>query len=225
MAEVTADSSAYMAFSHAVASQEPVINSGSFGGSAPDAKFDKASAVSAALAAYRFMGEYITSGDFGTEWVVTFPNRYAMVSDNDADAPFGTIETASDGMACEHSTITHRDREGKTNSENFIMGPPPNLISYCYAVNVHSGWDDMNSEYTDVVSSKAVKQNFNLEFEDGWAYVGWYLATVTPTVFTAGDDSGVVRGLPLIGFIAVADMVAGLERGGVFPLRVMADEQ
>jgi hypothetical protein len=84
-------------------------------------------------------------------------------------------------------------------------------------------YDD--DDFTDVVSSKAVREWMYLEFEDGWGYVELRNSSITPTVFIAGDASGELRGLPLIGFIAVADMVSGIERGGVFPLRGVVDEQ
>ncbi|MEW8398975.1 MAG: hypothetical protein AB2707_22705, partial [Candidatus Thiodiazotropha sp.] len=77
----------------------------------------------------------------------------------------------------------------------------------------------------DVVYSKAAKLTFSLEYDDGWGYVDMSRRSVTPTLFNAGDPGGELLGLPLIGFIAVADTVTGTERGGVFPLRVMADEQ
>ncbi|MEW8035477.1 MAG: hypothetical protein AB2817_05350 [Candidatus Thiodiazotropha sp.] len=225
MAEVTADSSAYMAFSHATTGGELVINSGSFGGSVPDAKYDKASAVGAALTANRIMGEYINSGDYGTEWIVTFPTRYTKVSNSKADAPFTTTETASSGMACENMLIDYWDREEQKNSESFIMGPEPNQIRFCYAANVLSPYLTTSFDTIDVVYSKAAKLTFSLEYDDGWGYVDMSRRSVTPTLFNAGDPGGELLGLPLIGFIAVADTVTGTERGGVFPLRVMADEQ
>ncbi|MET0070888.1 MAG: hypothetical protein ABW096_12700 [Candidatus Thiodiazotropha sp.] len=225
MAEVTADSSAYMVFSHDAATGEQVLNSGGFGGSVPDAKYDKASAVGAALAASRIMGEYITSGDYGTQWIVTFPMRYAKVSNSAVEAPFTTIETASSGQACETMLIEYWDREEQKNSEALIMGPAPNWIVFCYAVNVLSPYVTSTFEIIDVVNSMAVTLSYNMEFSDGWGYVDMSSRTVTPTLFTAGDPSGEVQGLPLVGFIAVADTVTGTERGGVFPLRKMADEQ
>jgi hypothetical protein len=225
MAEVTADSSAYMAFSHAATNGELVINSGSFGGSVPDAKHGKASAVGAALTTNRIMGEYINSGDYGTEWIVTFPTRYTKVSHSGAGAPFTTIETASSGKACENMLIDYWDREEQKNSENFIMGPEPNMMDFCYATNVLSPYLTTSSETIDVVYSRAVKLPFILEFNDGWGYVDMSSRVVTPTQFTAGDPSGEIQGLPMVGFIAVADTVTGTERGGVFPLRLRVDEQ
>jgi hypothetical protein len=224
MAEVTADSSAYMAFSHDAASGEQVINSGSFGGSVPDAKFDKASAIGAALTANQVMGEYITSGDYGTEWVITLPTRYTKVSDNGAEVPFATeLETAS-GRACQYTESDFWDREeGKVGEVGIPELPPGYVGALCYAVNVitiNGSWVG----YSDVVSSMAVSSPVQLE-GDGWGFIDLSSHTVTPTVFTAGDVSGELRGLPVLGFIVVADSVTGTERGGVFPLRLMADEQ
>jgi hypothetical protein len=132
-------------------------------------------------------------------------------------------------MACINPfpLIEHWNREERKNSDAGIMGPPANLIEYCYAVNVQmrGDYDDDDDNFTDVVSSKAVREWMYLEFEDGWGYVELSNSSITPTVFIAGDASGELRGLPLIGFIAVADMVSGIERGGVFPFRSVVDEQ
>jgi hypothetical protein len=224
MAEVTADSSAYMVSSYVAATGELATNSGSFGGSAPNARNDKATAVGAALTANRIMGNYITSEDYGTEWIVTFPTRYTKVSDSGADAPFMTVETASSGQACHNSTIDHWDRNGTGGNVDMGFILPPNHITFCYAVNVKQ-FNGVLNDFTEVTSSKAAGVARGLDFEDGWGSIDLSFYTVTPTVFTAGDSSGDVRGLPLIGFAAVADAVSGTERGGVFPLRIAVDEQ
>jgi hypothetical protein len=227
MAEVAADSSAYMAFSHVAATGEQAINSGSFGGSVPDAKHDKAPAVSAALTANRIMGEYITSGDYGTEWIVTFPTRYTKVSDSEANAPFRALETASTGKACEYTTSSEIwNREGAGGIQVGIPEQPPvnEITSLCFEVNVIT-FDYSWPEFSNVVSSRSVIQSALNLYPDGWGAIDLSGSTVTPTVFTAGDASGTITGLPVIGFIAVSDTVTGTERGGVFPLRVAADEQ
>jgi hypothetical protein len=40
------------------------------------------------------------------------------------------------------------------------------------------------------------------------------------TTLSAPDSDNLVIGLPVLGFIAVADTVTGVERGGVFPFRI-----
>ncbi|MET0070887.1 MAG: hypothetical protein ABW096_12695 [Candidatus Thiodiazotropha sp.] len=229
MAEVSADSSAYMAFSHDAASGEQVINSGSFGGSVPDAKRDKALAVSAALAGREIRGEYITSGDYGTEWVVTFPTKYLHVPDyvtgveNTSTSPFVAYETVENGQACHNMWFEHWNRE-EDEYEPVINNwfPIPNL-DLCHNVNIIA-LNDGSNQYTNVLSSKAVKLGLLLDFSDGWASIGLEAYVSELTVSGAGDPSTVI-GLPVIGFVAVADMVSGIERGGLFPLHITADEQ
>lgn len=226
MAEVTADSSAYAAFTHVAANGELAINSGSFGGSVPDAKYDKASAVSAALTANRIMGEYITTGNYGTEWIVTLPTRYTKVSDNGVVAPFRTLETASTGRACQYVNSDFWSREGAKAADVGIPEQPAfsEITSLCFEVNVimiNAYWN----EVSDVVSSQSVITSVFDLYDDGWGLIDLSVNNVTPTVLTAGDASGTITGLPVIGFIAVADTVTGTERGGVFPLRIVVDEQ
>ena len=224
MAEVTADSSAYTAFTHVAASGAQAINSGSFGGSVPNAQHDKASAVGAALTANTIRGEYLTTGDYTTDWVITLPTRYAKVSDSGVSAPFSVLEVAVSGQACHGVSFDHWNRKENKNSGdiNFLVPPLP-APTFCYAANVTSL--NENREYSFALSSKAIKRDVPLEFADGWSIMGLSAHTVTPTVLNAGDASGDVVGLPVIGFSAVADMVSGTERGGVFPFRVLADEQ
>jgi hypothetical protein len=223
VSEVTADSSAYTAFTHVAASDEQAINSGSFGGSVPNASFDKASAVSAALTGNRIMGDYITSDSYGTDWVVTFPTRYTKVSDTEVNPPFYSSETVATGKACAFLLIDSWDREEKKNYDVFFW-LPPNTASMCHAVNVLSASNEVNG-YSEVLSSKVVQYTLPLDLADGWGYIDMSAYSTTPTVFNAGDASGAISGLPVLGFVAVADRVSGVERGGVFPLRVTFDEQ
>ena len=230
-AEVTADSSAYAVYSRVAATAAPAINSGSFGGAVAggpnDAKLDKASAVTAALTGRAIQGEYITSGDFATDWVITFPSRYTKVSDVAADLPFTVVETPASGQACHPVTFDYWNREEDKNATDVGVGVSPGLpapaFALCYEVNVLA----MNGtgEYSAAASSKAVKADAPLEFADGWANMDLSAYAITPTVLTAGDASGDVVGLPVLGFTAVADTVAGTERGGVFGSRVSVDEQ
>jgi hypothetical protein len=235
MAEVSANSSAYTAYSHVAATGEQVINSGSFGGSVPDAKFDKASAVSAALTARQVMGEYITSDHYGTEWIITLPTRYTKVSSNGAQAPFTSLETATSGTACQSvaSDFWNREELQATDGVGIPEFPPTGLSALCNEVNVISIVGALNDfsllSSSNAVSSIAVNHYITLYIDgfnpDGWGFIDLSSNSVTPTVLTAGDASGELQGLPLIGFIAVADIVSSTQRGGVFPLRLMADEQ
>ncbi|MEW8428547.1 MAG: hypothetical protein G8D61_02440 [gamma proteobacterium symbiont of Ctena orbiculata] len=227
-AEVTANSSAYTVYSRVAATSAPAINAGSFGGPVPAANEDKASAVTAALTGRNIQGDFITSLTFNTDWVITFPTRYTKVHDVlAAEAPFTITEDPASGQACHDVTFDYWNREERKNSTDAGVGVSPGLpapaFSLCYEVNVLA----MNGtgEFSAATSSKAVKADAPLEFEDGWASMDLSAYSITPTVLTAGDPSGDVIGLPVLGFTAVADTVSGVERGGVFGSRVTVDEQ
>ncbi|MES9992471.1 MAG: hypothetical protein ABW098_10990 [Candidatus Thiodiazotropha sp.] len=227
-AEVTANSSAYSVFSRVAATDAPAINSGSFGGAVPNANEDKASAVTAALTGRAIQGDYITSLTYNTDWVITFPTRYTKVHDVlPAEAPFTITEDPVSGQACHDVTFDYWNREERKNSTDAGVGVSPGLpapaFSLCYEVNVLA----MNGsgEFSAATSSKAVKADATLEFADGWALMDLSAYSITPTILVAGDPSGDVIGLPVLGFTAVADTVSGVERGGVFGSRVTVDEQ
>ncbi|MBT3048231.1 MAG: hypothetical protein KME53_14855, partial [Candidatus Thiodiazotropha sp. (ex Clathrolucina costata)] len=161
-------------------------------------------------------------------WVITFPTRYTKVHDVlAAEAPFTITEDPASGQACHDVTFDYWNREERKNSTDAGVGVSPGLpapaFSLCYEVNVLA----MNGtgEFSAATSSKAVKADAPLEFEDGWASMDLSAYSITPTVLTAGDPSGDVIGLPVLGFTAVADTVSGVERGGVFGSRVTVDEQ
>jgi hypothetical protein len=137
--------------------------------------------------------------------------------------PFDSSETVATGKACAFLLIDSWDREEKKNNDVFFM-LPPNMANMCHAVNVLSASNEVNG-YSEVLSSKVVQYTLPLDFADGWGYIDMSAYSTTPTVFNAGDVSGAISGLPVLGFVAVADRVSGVERGGVFPLRVTFDEQ
>jgi hypothetical protein len=231
MVEVNGDSSSYEVVSRDGATGYYAINRGSFGGAVAagnNAKYDKASAVTAALAVRSIHGEYITSADYNTDWVVTWPSAYTKVSDTDVDAPFLSTETASSGRSCHNVGFEYWDREesgASLNDDVGIMGPSI-ALNLCFNVNVLSVSNTF-IEYSEVTSSKAVRTELVLgsSFADGWAHMDLSDYTQTPTILEAGDASGRVTGLPVIGFTAVADVVTGSERGGVFGFRMTVDQQ
>jgi hypothetical protein len=233
-AEVSADSAAYHIISSDTTTGAPAINSGSFGGAVAGgdrAMDDKASAVTAALTGHTIMSTYLTSDDFATDWITTFPTRYTKVSDNDIEpvlAPFTSNEAATSGTACHELVMVYSNRETRYNpfySDVGVMGPPPPRYTLCYEVNVQAINDSGPVDgFSAATSSKAVRFNVPLgaSFSEGWASVDLSAYSATPAV---GSVPEVVRGLPVVGFTAVADMVLGTERGGVFPSRILVDEQ
>ncbi|MEL0583843.1 MAG: hypothetical protein AAES65_03020 [Candidatus Thiodiazotropha sp. (ex. Lucinoma kazani)] len=227
-AEVSADSAVYHVISSVAATGAPAINTGSFGGAvaAGDrAMDDKASAVTAALTGRTFMSNYLTSGDYATDWIVTFPTRYTKVSDNavePARAPFTNAERPTDGRAWHALDIDYWNREERKNIVIDVGFPPLPRFSLNYEVNVLA--INNAGEFSAATASKAVKIDAPLgsAFLDGWFIIDLSEYTATPAV---GSVPAVVRGLPVLGFSAVADTVSGTERGGVFPSRILVDEQ
>jgi hypothetical protein len=179
-------------------------------------------------------GEYITTGDFGTDWVVTFPTRYLHVTqtvgdgsviEGEATDPFTVEETAETGQACETIDFDYWNREETQNTVAIDVGVSPGVpipgVVLCYEVNVLA-LNDANAadEPSEVLGSITNKVTFDLGtgFEDGWAELGFSAFSLT------SQDAVTFTGLPVIGFSAVADTVAGLERGGVFASRVTFDQ-
>jgi hypothetical protein len=192
---------------------------------------DKASAVTAALTARTIMSTFLTTGDYTTDLITTFPTRYTKVSDNDTDpvrAPFTTSETANTGAACHELIMDYMNREEGYSTfytDVGVMGPPSPRYKLCYEVNVQAINDVGSVEsFSKATDSKAVRFDAPLgsQFTEGWTSIDLSAYTVTPT---AGSVPEVVTGLPVVGFTAVADMVLGTERGGVFPSRILVDEQ
>ncbi|MEJ2612948.1 MAG: hypothetical protein P8179_23530, partial [Candidatus Thiodiazotropha sp.] len=236
MDEVSADSATYHVISSVTATGVPAINTGSFGGAVAAgnrAMDNKASAVTAALTARTIMGSYITSGNYATDWIVTFPTRYTKVSDNavePARAPFTNFENPTAGQACHVMSFDYWNREEEKNpiieGGVGIMGPPPPAsLVVCYEVNVAAINDSGEIDgFSATTSSKAVKISSPLEsqFSDGWISLNLSSYTATPA---AGSVPAVVTGLPVLSFSAIADTVSGIERGGVFASRITVDEQ
>jgi hypothetical protein len=199
---------------------------------AASAEDNKRNAVTASLMGNTITGEFITSGTFGTDWIVSFPTRYLHVTQTNSDpqvgvatAPFTVEETATSGQACETVDFDYWNREETQNLVAIDVGVSPGVPSpgvvLCYEVNALA-LNDSNgtTSPSEVVGSITNKVTFSLGsgFQDGWAQLGFSAFSLV------SDDAVTFTGLPVVGFSAVADTVAGLERGGVFPSRVTFDQ-
>jgi hypothetical protein len=227
--EVTAGDAIANQYTTATLTDDPTIKAGTFNG-AVSMEDNKRDAVTASLMGNKIIGEYITSGTYATDWVVSFPTRYLHVNTdtgaNTVAAPFNTVETAASGQACHDVDFDYWNREEAQNSVSIDVGVSPGIPSpgvvLCYEVNVLS-LNDANSasspsEALGSVTNKAVFP-LGTNFADGWASLGFGAYSlvsddVVPVTFT---------GLPVVGFSAVANTVSGLERGGVFASRVSFD--
>jgi hypothetical protein len=217
----------------------PVIKSGTFTATAPEIEDAKRNAVTAALMGNAITGEYLTTNTYGTDWIVTFPTRYLHVTEDtaaeitagtgDAHAtdPFDTVQTTDSAQACHEMKFDYWNREESQNLVNINVGISPGVptagVSLCYEVNVLSMNDSSAAgAASDVVGSITNKTTFPLgaNFNDGWARLGFGDYSLI------SDDATAVTftGLPVIGFSAVNDTIAGTEKGGVFPSRVTFDQ-
>ena len=193
----------------------PALLADNFAAPSPNANVSKANAVTAALIGSTLQGEFLTSQTFATDWLITFPTRYLLVSDTGFRAPFTTAEDPVSGQACHDVTFDYWNREEAKNAIDPGVGVSPGLpapaFSLCYEVNVLAL--NASSEYSPSLGSKAVKADAPLEFEDGWAIMDL-------TAYSLVNGATTYTGLPITGFNAVSDTVSGTERGGVFGNRV-----
>jgi hypothetical protein len=199
---------------------DPTIRTGTFNG-AVSMEDNKRDAVTASLMGNAIIGEYITSGTYATDWIVTFPTRYLHVNTDTFSEPFTSVETEANGQACLDVNFDYWNREATHDSYgNYIdiWFPTPDA-AHCYEVNVLSLNGTSNSSSpTEALGSITNKTVLPLDrnIADGWASLGFGAYSlvsddVVPVTFS---------GLPAVGFSAVANTVSGLERGGVFASRV-----
>ncbi|MCU7892250.1 MAG: hypothetical protein KZQ78_11810 [Candidatus Thiodiazotropha sp. (ex Ustalcina ferruginea)] len=227
-AEITAGATANQYTTQAV-TFNPTIKTDTFTVAA-SGEDNKRDAVTASLMGNTITGEYLTTGTFGTDWIVTFPTRYLHVTESvlgvggAATAPFTTIQAAETGQACQEVVFDFWNREESQNAVNVDVGVSPGIptpgVSLCYEVNVLAMNDSSAAgTATDVVGSITTAARFPLgaNFADGWAQLGFGTYSLAGPVET-------FTGLPVVGFSAVNDVVSGTERGGVFPSRVTFDQ-
>jgi hypothetical protein len=165
--------------------------------------------------------DYITSGDFDTEWVVSFPTRYLHVQastnanlNDEADAPFTKDEEVITGEACMDVDWQYADREEGMPTVSGSVGFSPGGISadafqLCYEVNVMA-FNQSDSAATGALKSWGSAKYVTLDsaYEDGWAALDFATST---DYRLAGMD-----GLPLIGFAAISDSSGSVPRGATF---------
>jgi hypothetical protein len=235
VAEVAASAATANQYTTQAASFNPTVKTDTF--TAPVANTDimdmKRNAVTASLMGNAITGEYLTTGTFGTDWIVTFPTRYLHVGEDITTtvpdegfvaAPFTVEQTAATGQACHTVDFDYYNREETQNTVAVDVSVSPGVptpgVSLCYEVNVLSMNDSSAAgTVSDVVGSITNKAVFDLggSFADGWARLGF-------GAYTLAGDAVTFTGLPVVGFSAVNDVVSGTEKGGVFASRVTFDQ-
>lgn len=167
-------------------------------------------AVSAALMKASVINEYVldTATASATDWVVTFPTKWAYVNNKGTSAlpPFQSAPSSSG--SCDDITFTYWSREEQQvtpSGADFSPRPTTPTISLCWEANVVSfnGKNIFGSSNT--LSPTVI-------FQNGWARIDFtsavaMMATSSATQVSFGvqgvssfSSSATYRGLPAIGF-------------------------
>jgi hypothetical protein len=170
--------------------------------------------VSAVLMHNNVYNEFVldASTKSQTDWIVTFPTKWAYYSGLSVLKLFQSNFGATG--ACDDVVLTQYDREERTivNQTSFSPPPPTNTDSLCWEANV------ITFNNTNVFGSKNVA-NLPTTFSNGWVSMNFLGSTVpagrhqlvgggstvfnTKTGGTIGLLSTTFNGLPVIGFAAV----------------------
>ncbi|VAW34917.1 Ice-structuring glycoprotein precursor (ISGP) (Antifreeze glycopeptide polyprotein) (AFGP polyprotein) [Contains: AFGP7 (AFGP 7); AFGP8 (AFGP 8); AFGP8-like] (Fragment) [hydrothermal vent metagenome] len=194
-------------------------------------------AVSALYIHNQVYGEYVLSDTIGanTEWVVTFPTKFAYVDPNigyafapgtQPNEPFTTAFTsAGGGTACEEYGLGYWDREEQEPAPGTVIilpSPrPPGIIVdvpiFCWETNVLELHD--NDDYDDSLPSEVLGSNLTTHFQvrknnvPDFFDTGWIALTFGQST----DDNfsnTTYTGLPVTGF-AIQRYVNGALADGI----------
>lgn len=179
-------------------------------------------AVSASIMRQNVMNEYMleTGTASGTDWVITFPTKFAYVNvgTGAAVAPFNA--NFNNGLSCDAFTATAWSREEQTLTTPIEILPsprPPIVITglnLCYEANVVTMGTSNMLGSVNAFDLPAT----SLPARTGWARFDFQqavqqLTPVSSTVNGGAAAAQVHRGLPVVGF-AIQDFVNG-NVGGV----------
>jgi len=173
-----------------------------------------ADAVSAVLMHNNVYNEFVldASTKSQTDWVVTFPTKWAYYSGTSVIKLFQSNFTASG--ACDDVVLTQYDREERTivSQTSFSPPPPTNTDSLCWEANV------ITFNNTNALGSKNLA-NLPTNFVNGWVQMNFNGSTVpagrhqlvggasngfnTRTGGTFALASTTFNGLPVVGFAAI----------------------
>lgn len=170
-------------------------------------------AVSAVFMANSVMNEWVanSASGQGSDWVVTFPTKWAYVNQSPAVAPF-VDPFADPGVSCVQvdvgtNNIFDREEQTPQTTTNDDFSPRPPGIppkSLCYEVNIISF---SNSGSPVSVLGAANPLNLDVDDPNGFAATsGWLKLGLNPTAEThalgASDEGVTFFGLPATGFAA-----------------------
>jgi hypothetical protein len=215
-----------------------VFNVGAGAGVQTNAWNDSVEAVSASYMHDHVYGEYVLSDSIGanTEWVVTFPTKFAYVDTIGAagtswgaagipQAPF-TRAIGANGACEEYQVEGYWDREEQVPSVAATQlvpsplppGVNPNIPVFCWETNVL----EFNTAADTLGNSKILGSNntthLTVEFDTGWASLNFdvtdSISGTNDHVATAADGTpSTYVGLPVTGFAVQRYTNANLSGG------------
>ena len=175
-------------------------------------------AVSAVMMHSAIMNDYVLEPNIaaGTDWVVTFPTKKEYVNGGITAPstvhafrnPFTVGWDTAKSQACERIDVSFWDREERQNTSEIDFSPRrDSFVSLCFEANV------LTFKNSNVLSgSSRVSNNLNVDFNNGWARIGFAQAgTATGDEAREISSDGTVydfSGLPVVGF-AVQKYVNG----------------
>lgn len=189
-------------------------------------------AVSATLMAQNVINEFVleTATNSGTDWVVTFPTKFAYIvvdpaGPSNLPGPFNANFT--NGQSCDIFGFQFWNREEQTPGVTTVVLPSPEPIiapsfnSFCYETNILTFANSNNLGSTNLYNIDPTASALNPTNRTGWGQISFTqaataaqprlqrLQTATATINGAAAAGGVTHlGLPVLGF-AVQDFANG----------------
>ena len=181
---------------------------------------DPEKAVTMALQKKTVANEFVLEASTlsGTDWVLTFPTKHALVDELSFTPPFSHV--LSDTGSCDGAVLSTWDREETPvtpGGPDFSPSPTPAGFALCWESNIISFKNAKASNLANVLGS-ANSYTVNTGFTSGWANLGFTATAINiassgvtwdPTTLVGPTGgSTTFSGLPTIGF-AVQTFVNG----------------
>lgn len=186
-------------------------------------------AVSALYMHDNIYGEYVLNNNIGanTEWVVTFPTKFAYVDEDNTpfsplDIPYEpfTVANSTTGIgACEPYRVTglyDREEQSPSNPPGTIVPSPvppgidPTIPVFCWETNVL----EFNREAEELGNSRVLGSRNTTHLTPGYAE-GWVSVSFNDVLQSTDDNATLTTysGLPVTGFAVQRYVNANLDGG------------
>ena len=164
-----------------------------------------------------FVGEASTLS--GTDWVLTFPTKWAFVLFDGSSVTPPFASKLSKAGSCDNATLTTWDREETPvtpGGPDFSPSPTPSGFALCWESNIISFKSSLGSGIANVLGS-GNSYTVTTGFTNGWAQLSYSATAINVSTSSTGytgetgttfPASTTFSGLPTIGF-AVQTFVNG----------------